>query len=67
MSRTRGEVALALLRTAAERPCTAVELAERACVGYARAKDTVSRMLERGELVRLSEKRPAGLGTPTAR
>jgi hypothetical protein len=54
-----GDVSRALLcAAAAAGPCTVRELAERACVGYASARYTSSRLVSRGELVALHEGRP---------
>lgn len=57
--RPAGEVSQALVSAAAQAgPGTVRELAERACVGYAAARYTSSRLVSRGELVPVSAARP---------
>jgi hypothetical protein len=57
--RPAGDLSVALLSAAAQSgPATVRELAERACVGYAAARYTSSRLVSRGELVALHEGRP---------
>lgn len=60
--RPAGEVGLAMLSAVAQGgPGTVRDLAERACVGYAAARYTASRLVSRGALVALSAGRPAVL------
>lgn len=61
VGRPMGEVAAAMLAQARERPGTVRELAARAQVGYRLGRYTASRMLLRGELVRVLGSRPAVL------
>lgn len=62
---TLGPVALALRHAAQHAgPGTVEALAARAGVGYAVARYTASRMVDRGELVVLYEGRPAVLDVP---
>lgn len=56
-----GAVAKALLSAAASGPGTVVQLAERACVGYAAARYTASRLVSAGALSPLCSGRPAVL------
>jgi hypothetical protein len=57
--RPAGDLSLALLSAAAQSgPATVRDLAERACVGYAAARYTASRLVSRGELVALHQGRP---------
>lgn len=64
--RPPGDVSRALLSAAASTPGTVHELAERACVGYAAARYTSSRLVSRGELVPVREGRPRVLAVPVA-
>ena len=59
VGRPMGELAAAMLAQACERPGTVRELAARSGVGYRLARYTASRMLERGELVKVLGSRPA--------
>ena len=61
-----GEVSLALLGAARVGPGTVVQLAERACVGYATARYTASRLVSTGVLARAADQRPAVLCVPHA-
>lgn len=56
-----GEVALALKQAAMEGPGPVRELAQRACVGYSVARYTCSRLVDRGELMVIEDRRPAVL------
>lgn len=56
-----GEIAQALRAAAAAAPGTVRELAGRACVGYAAARYTASRLASTGVLVAVDESRPAVL------
>jgi hypothetical protein len=60
-----GDVRHALAAAAMEAPGSVRQLAERAQVGYAVAKYTASRMLDRDELVVIVPGRPAVLAAPT--
>jgi hypothetical protein len=60
---THGDIAAALLQ-AAQTPGTVRDLAGRAQVGYATARYTVSRLVDRGELVVHAAGRPAVLAAP---
>lgn len=60
--RPPGEISIALLTEAREAPGTVRDLAERAQVGYAAARYTASRLVQRGELVELTDVRPVVLG-----
>ena len=62
--RRRGELAELLSAAAAQGPGSAEELGQRAQMGSSLARYTASRMVSRGELVRLSDHRPALLGLP---
>jgi hypothetical protein len=62
--RPLGEVSRVLMSAAAEKPGTVRQLAERTQVGYRVAEYTASRLVERGQLVRLSDRRPAVLAAP---
>lgn len=62
--RPRGEVSQALLHAAERGPATVRALAERALVGYGVAAYTASRMLSRGELAAVTERRPMVLALP---
>jgi hypothetical protein len=62
MTRPRGEISRALHDAAAQQPGTVAQLAHRAQVGEAAARYTVSRMVQRGELVEVLPGRPAVLG-----
>lgn len=62
--RPPGEVSLALLRAAAAGPAPVRVLAQRVQVGFDVARYTASRLVERGELARLSDVRPVVLGLP---
>jgi hypothetical protein len=62
--RPRGELAEALSTAASRGPAPVRELAARAQVGYAAARYTASRMVQRGELVLLDDVRPALLALP---
>lgn len=57
--RPMGEIAIALKRAAGEGPATVRDFAQRAQVGLQAAKYTCSRLVARGDMVRLSEGRPA--------
>jgi hypothetical protein len=61
---THGDVAAALLQAAQTLPGTVRDLAGRAQVGYATARYTVSRLVDRGELVVHAAGRPAVLAAP---
>lgn len=63
--RRRGELAEALSAAAAHGPGPVAALAARAQVGYSVARYTASRMVARGELVKVSDDRPALLALPT--
>ena len=56
-----GEVALALKQAAMDGPGPVRELAQRACVGYSAARYTCSRLVDRGELMVIEDRRPAVL------
>jgi hypothetical protein len=62
-----GGLAVALRAAAIESPGTVADLAGRAQVGYAAARYTASRLVERGELVVRVPGRPAVLGAPPPR
>jgi hypothetical protein len=62
--RRRGDIAEALSAAASWGPATVRELAARAQVGYAAARYTESRMVARGELVRICTGRPALVALP---
>jgi hypothetical protein len=57
-----GEISLAMLSMAAQQPGTVRDLAMRAQVGYDVARYTATRLVERGQLVRVADQRPAVLG-----
>lgn len=59
-----GEVGRALLSAASSGPGTVREIAQRANVGYDVAAKCASRYLASGDLVRLTEGRPAVVTTP---
>lgn len=61
-----GEVSQALLAAAVQAPATVRELAARACVGYAAARYTATRMVSRGVLVPVTEGRPMVLAAAPA-
>jgi hypothetical protein len=60
--RPLGDISRALLSAAAQRPGTARELAERSLVGYGPARYTSTRLVDRGQLVRLTDAPPYVLG-----
>lgn len=60
--RPLGEISRVMLDMAAQQPGTVRELAERAQVGYDAARYTATRLVERGQLVRVADERPAVLG-----
>lgn len=57
--RPRGEISTALALAAKSGPGTVVDICRRAQVGLAAGRYTVSRMVDRGELVVLEAGRPA--------
>lgn len=59
-----GDLAQALADAAVHGPGTVRQLAERAQVGYQAAAYTASRMVQRGQLEVVSERRPAVLCIP---
>jgi hypothetical protein len=61
---TFGDVRQALCKAAASSPGSVRELATRAQVGFGTAAYTASRMVSDGQLVRLTDSRPAVLGLP---
>lgn len=62
--RPLGDLSRALIAAAFEHPGTVRQLAERAQVGFGAAEYTASRLVDRGQLIRLNEGRPAVLGAP---
>jgi hypothetical protein len=64
--RPMGEVASALLSAAARGPGTVVQLAERACVGYDKARWKTSALVRSGMLTPLSDVRPRVLAASAA-
>lgn len=63
-----GDVGQALMSAASHGgPATVRVLAERACVGYAAARYTASRLVSRGALVPVSPARPATLAPAAPR
>lgn len=59
-----GEISRVLLEAAAVQPGTVLDLAARTQVGFDAARYTATRLVQRGDLVRLSDGRPAVLGLP---
>jgi hypothetical protein len=62
--RPKGDICNAMVKAWAQGPATVTQAAHRACVGVGAARYTASRMVSRGELVVVSEGRPAVLGVP---
>lgn len=60
MARLMGDVSKALLEAARRRPGRTREIAQEACVGYAAARVTVTRLQQRGLLVPAVESRGHG-------
>lgn len=61
-----GDIARAMRQAAQEGPGTVRALACRAQVGYGLARCTATRLVQRGELVVVSEERPMVLAVPPA-
>lgn len=64
--RPMGEISRAMMDAAAERPGTVRELAARTQVGYDAARYTATRLVDRGQLVRVSDERPVVLALAPA-
>jgi hypothetical protein len=64
MARPQGPVCAALLDAAERAPGTVNDLAARAQVGFAVARYSVSRLVQRRELVIIESRRPAVLARP---
>jgi hypothetical protein len=64
LGRPRGDIREALVQALAAGPATSRELAQRACVGFTKAMETLNNMVTAGEVKKLDPVRRPGVKRP---